>query len=58
MSLVTKRSDEIRRVLEGCKAYFLTAGAFSLAINILYLAQAFLDLEGGGIKPYTIHIIM
>jgi ATP-binding cassette, subfamily C, type I secretion system permease/ATPase len=35
---VSKKSDEFRRVLQACSGYFITAGIFSLAINLLYLA--------------------
>jgi ATP-binding cassette subfamily C protein len=30
--------DELRRVLQACRGYFVTAAMFSLAINLLYLA--------------------
>jgi PrtD family type I secretion system ABC transporter len=33
-----KKSDELRRVFDSCKDYFITAAIFSLAINLLYLA--------------------
>ena len=33
-----KRTDELRRLLQTCKSYFVTAAMFSLAINLLYLA--------------------
>jgi ATP-binding cassette, subfamily C, bacterial len=45
VSPVLKKSDEIRRVLEACKSYFVTAGAFSLAINLLYLAAPLYMLQ-------------
>ena len=32
------KSDEIRRVLDATRGYFLTAGLFSFAVNLLYLA--------------------
>ena len=32
------KSDEIRRVFAACRDYFLAAGLFALAINLLYLA--------------------
>ena len=38
MVLVKAKSDELRRVFQACRGYFLTAGVFSLAINLLYLA--------------------
>jgi ATP-binding cassette subfamily C protein len=33
-----KRPDELRRLLQSCQGYFVTAAIFSLAINLLYLA--------------------
>jgi ATP-binding cassette subfamily C protein len=45
VSLILKKSDEIRRVLQACKGYFVTAGAFSLAINLLYLAAPLYMLQ-------------
>jgi ATP-binding cassette subfamily C protein len=33
-----KRPDELARLLQNCQGYFITAGTFSLAINLLYLA--------------------
>jgi ATP-binding cassette, subfamily C, type I secretion system permease/ATPase len=33
-----KRPDELRRLLQSCRGYFVTAAIFSLAINLLYLA--------------------
>ncbi len=44
MSLV-KKSDELRRVIEACRGYFVTAGVFSLAINLLYLAAPLYMLQ-------------
>ncbi|MBR1126688.1 type I secretion system permease/ATPase [Bradyrhizobium iriomotense] len=38
MSAPFKRPDELRRLLQTCRGYFVTAGIFSLAINLLYLA--------------------
>ncbi|MHC2335469.1 type I secretion system permease/ATPase [Bradyrhizobium sp. USDA 4454] len=38
MSVSFARTDELRRLLQTCQAYFVTAGIFSLAINLLYLA--------------------
>lgn len=40
-----KSKDELRHVLQGCSRYFLTAGAFSLAINLLYLASPLYMLQ-------------
>jgi len=34
----SKRTDELRRLLQTARSYFLTAAMFSLAINLLYLA--------------------
>ena len=39
------KSEELRRVLEGCRGYFVTAVAFSLAINLLYLAAPLYMLQ-------------
>jgi ATP-binding cassette subfamily C protein len=39
------KSDELRRVLQACRSYFLTAGLFSLAINLLYLASPLYMLQ-------------
>ena len=36
--LTKPKSDELRRLLRQCRGYFITAGIFSLAINLLYLA--------------------
>lgn len=33
-----KSNDELRRLLDGGRSYFVTAAIFSLAINVLYLA--------------------
>jgi len=33
-----KRTDELRRLLQTARSYFVTAAMFSLAINLLYLA--------------------
>jgi ATP-binding cassette, subfamily C, bacterial len=33
-----KEPDELRRLLQTCSGYFVTAAVFSLAINLLYLA--------------------
>ncbi|PAY05922.1 type I secretion system permease/ATPase [Bradyrhizobium sp. UFLA03-84] len=38
MSVPSKRPDELRHLLQTCQGYFATAGIFSLAINLLYLA--------------------
>ncbi|MGY8637441.1 type I secretion system permease/ATPase [Bradyrhizobium sp. 14AA] len=38
MNAPFKRPDELRRLLQTCQGYFATAGIFSLAINLLYLA--------------------
>src|SRR2546421_9283609 len=38
MSTPFKRPDELRRLLQSCQGYFVTAAIFSLAINLLYLA--------------------
>src|SRR5262249_22518410 len=43
--LVSKKSDELRRVIEACRGYFVTAGVFSLAINLLYLAAPLYMLQ-------------
>jgi len=45
VNYVSKKSDEIRRVLHACRSYFVTAGAFSLAINLLYLAAPLYMLQ-------------
>jgi hypothetical protein len=34
----TKRTDELRRLLQSARSFFVTAAIFSLAINLLYLA--------------------
>lgn len=33
-----KRPEELRRLLQSCQGYFVTAAVFSLAINLLFLA--------------------
>ena len=38
MSVVKSSSSELSRLVGSCGGYFATAGAFSLAINLLYLA--------------------
>ena len=38
MSSLSKRPDELRRLLQTCSGYLGTAAVFSLAINLLYLA--------------------
>jgi ATP-binding cassette subfamily C protein len=45
VNFAAKKSDEIRRVLHACRNYFITAGAFSLAINLLYLAAPLYMLQ-------------
>jgi PrtD family type I secretion system ABC transporter len=45
VSFVGKKSDEIERVLHACRHYYITAGTFSLAINILYLAAPLYMLQ-------------
>ena len=39
------KSDEVSGVLRSCKRYFATAGAFSLGINLLYLAAPLYMLQ-------------
>jgi PrtD family type I secretion system ABC transporter len=39
------KSDELRRVFDACRGYFVTALTFSLAINILYLASPLYMLQ-------------
>jgi ATP-binding cassette subfamily C protein len=39
------KSDELRRVFDACRRYFVTALIFSLAINILYLAAPLYMLQ-------------
>jgi PrtD family type I secretion system ABC transporter len=39
------KSDELRRVIEACRGYFVTALIFSLAINLLYLASPIYMLQ-------------
>ena len=38
-------SDEIRQVFAACRGYFLTAAAFSLGVNLLYLAAPLYMLQ-------------
>jgi PrtD family type I secretion system ABC transporter len=38
VSIASKKSDELVRLLQACRGYFVTAAIFSLAINLLYLA--------------------
>ena len=38
MSAAYRRPDELARLLRTCRTYFVAAAAFSLAINLLYLA--------------------
>src|SRR5205809_844670 len=38
MNVSPKRSAELARLLRSSRSYFATAAAFSLAINLLYLA--------------------
>ncbi|WLA69359.1 type I secretion system permease/ATPase [Bradyrhizobium diazoefficiens] len=38
MSNPFKRPEELRRLLQSCQGYFVTAAVFSLAINLLFLA--------------------
>lgn len=38
MSTSFKRPEELRRLLQSCQGYFVTAAVFSLAINLLFLA--------------------
>jgi ATP-binding cassette subfamily C protein len=45
VSLLSKKTDELRRVIEACRGYFVTAGVFSLAINLLYLAAPLYMLQ-------------
>src|SRR5438046_9222119 len=45
VSFLSKKTDELRRVLEACRGYFVTAGVFSLAINLLYLASPLYMLQ-------------
>src|SRR5213080_536227 len=45
VSFLSKKTDELRRVIESCRTYFVTAGAFSLAINLLYLAAPLYMLQ-------------
>lgn len=41
----TSRPNDLQEVLKGCRGYFLAAGGFSLAINILYLASPLYMLQ-------------
>src|SRR6266516_338243 len=45
VSFLPKKTDELRRVIEACRGYFVTAGVFSLAINLLYLAAPLYMLQ-------------
>src|SRR5262249_20866032 len=45
VNFATKKTDEIRRVLHACRTYFITAGVFSLAINLLYLGAPLYMLQ-------------
>src|SRR5919108_6621591 len=45
VSFLSKKTDELRRVIEACRGYFVTAGVFSLAINLLYLAAPLYMLQ-------------
>jgi ATP-binding cassette, subfamily C, bacterial len=40
-----KRADEFKELLVTCQGYFVTAGAFSLGINLLYLAGPLFMLQ-------------
>src|SRR5215471_1800367 len=40
-----RRPDEARALVGGCRSYFMTAGVFSLAINLLYLASPIYMLQ-------------
>jgi ATP-binding cassette, subfamily C, bacterial len=42
---IKPKSDELRRLLRECRGYFVTAAAFSLAINLLYLAAPLYMLQ-------------
>ena len=42
---VKSRSEELRRVFAACRGYFVAAGLFSLAINLLYLASPLYMLQ-------------
>ena len=39
------KTDEVRQIMAACRSYFMTAGAFSLAINLLYLASPIYMLQ-------------
>jgi PrtD family type I secretion system ABC transporter len=45
VSIASKKSDELRQLLQGCQGYFVTAAVFSLAINLLYLAGPLFMLQ-------------
>jgi PrtD family type I secretion system ABC transporter len=45
MSFGPTKPDEFRRVLDACRSYFVVAGVFSLAINLLYLASPLYMLQ-------------
>src|SRR3954465_14711073 len=45
VSFLSKKTDELRRVIEACRGHFVTAGVFSLAINLLYLAAPLYMLQ-------------
>src|SRR5262245_60683758 len=45
MSFGPAKPDELRRVLDACRSYFVVAGVFSLAINLLYLASPLYMLQ-------------
>jgi ATP-binding cassette, subfamily C, bacterial len=45
VSFPFKKTDELRRVIEACRGYFVTAAVFSLAINLLYLAAPLYMLQ-------------
>src|SRR5215471_14163107 len=40
-----RKTDEARALVGGCRSYFMTAGVFSLAINLLYLASPIYMLQ-------------
>src|SRR5262245_38075692 len=42
---IPPKSDELRRMLHGCRRYFVTALVFSLAMNLLYLAAPLYMLQ-------------
>ncbi|MBX3501689.1 MAG: type I secretion system permease/ATPase [Alphaproteobacteria bacterium] len=45
MSRKSKKTDELARALQLCRRHFLTAGIFSLGINLLYLAAPLYMLQ-------------